>query len=124
MGEASAVTRSTFTLAARAGTPLLRLILVTAGLVAGVAPLHVRAQASAPTAPATIDDTLQGCRAAGRRRGRRLAQGQLDLGTSVVQFERQGALIFVRDLTSTFEKRASVPDPILGIETARTRPID
>lgn len=52
--------------------------------------------------------------------------GQLDLGSSVVQFERQGALVFVRDLSSTFDKRAGAPDPSPGpgLETPRARPID
>ena len=50
--------------------------------------------------------------------------GQLDLGSSVVQFERQGPLVFVRDLTSTYDKRAGAQDPAPGLETPRARPID
>jgi hypothetical protein len=130
-------------------------MLVTAGLVASVAPWHVQAQASAPAAPATIDGTLQGAEKLGegvvgawRKNGSTLLLlpaavferpflwyaevvsvpsqviGQLDLGSSVVQFERQGPLVFVRDLTSTYDKRAGAQDPAPGLETPRARPID
>lgn len=51
--------------------------------------------------------------------------GQLNLGSTVVQFEAHEDRVFIRDLTATFDKRASEAQAHPGIpEATRPRPID